>query len=144
MSAGAAGGAAAAAAAAKRRREQEEEEELTSYQESDLNDDWEFKIVRSMTSAFKNPDKLRQALAEEAQAGWVLVEKFDNGRLRLKRPASARARQRGAVRSVSRLYRVYRKPIRFCGAGVGVRDHGGDRVGDSGNCHRELASNAAE
>ena len=89
MSAGAASGA-AAAAAAKRRREQEEEEQLTSYRESDLNDDWEFKILRSMTSAFKNPDKLRQTLAEEAQAGWVLVEKFDNGRLRLKRPASRR------------------------------------------------------
>ncbi len=92
MSAGAAGGAAAAAAAARRRQEQEEEEELTSYRENDLNDDWEFKILRSMTSAFKNPDKLRQTLAEEAQAGWVLVEKFDNGRLRLKRPSSAQAR----------------------------------------------------
>jgi hypothetical protein len=93
MSAGAAGGgAAAAAAAAKRQREQEEEEELTSYQEHELNDDWEFKILRSMTGAFKHPDKLRQVLDEEAQAGWVLVEKFDNSRLRLKRPASARTR----------------------------------------------------
>jgi hypothetical protein len=92
MSAGAAGGAAAAAAAAKRRREQEEEEELTSYQEHELNEDWEFKILRSMTGAFKHPDKLREVLEEEAEAGWVLVEKFDNGRLRLKRPSSARER----------------------------------------------------
>jgi hypothetical protein len=92
MSAGAAGSAAAAAAAAKRKAEQEEEEELTSYQEHELNDDWEFKILRSMTGAFKHPDKLRQTLDEESQAGWVLVEKFDNGRLRLKRPASARGR----------------------------------------------------
>jgi hypothetical protein len=87
-----ASGGAAAAAAAKRRKEQEEEEELTSYEESDLSEDWEFKILRSMTGAFKHPEKLRQVLDEEAQAGWVLVEKFDNSRLRLKRPASSRAR----------------------------------------------------
>jgi hypothetical protein len=107
MSAGAAGGAAAAAAAARRRQEQEEEEQLTSYRENDLNDDWEFKILRSMTSAFKDPDKLRQTLAEEAQAGWVLVEKFDNGRLRLKRPSSARARDNAVPFDPYRAYIGY-------------------------------------
>lgn len=30
-------------------------------------------------------------LEEEARAGWTVIEKFDNGRVRLKRPASARA-----------------------------------------------------
>jgi hypothetical protein len=105
MSAGAAGGgAAAAAAAAKRRRE---EEELTSYQERELNDDWEFKILRSMTRAFKHPDKLRQVLDEEAQAGWVLVEKFDNSRLRLKRPASARTRDNALSLDPYRAYFGY-------------------------------------
>ena len=44
-----------------------------------------------MTRAFKNPHKMREILDEESRAGWVLVEKFDDGRLRLKRPASARA-----------------------------------------------------
>jgi hypothetical protein len=88
---GAAGGAAAsAAAAAKKRREQEEEEQMTTYSTEDLNEEWEFKIVRSAFEAFGNPRKFKQMLKEEAEAGWVLVEKFDNGRVRLKRPASAR------------------------------------------------------
>jgi hypothetical protein len=81
--------AAAAAARAKRLRE-EEEQGMTSYEPHDLAEDWEFKILRSMTGAFKNPQKMREVLDEESRAGWVLVEKFDNGRLRLKRPASAR------------------------------------------------------
>jgi hypothetical protein len=34
---------------------------------------------------------MRAVLEEEARAGWVLVEKFDDSRLRLKRPQSARA-----------------------------------------------------
>jgi hypothetical protein len=84
MSAGA-----AAAAAAKRRRE-EEEEHMTPYSPRDLAEDWEFKILRSATGAFKNPTVLQRCLAEEGQAGWVLVEKFDNSRIRLKRPAAAR------------------------------------------------------
>jgi hypothetical protein len=33
---------------------------------------------------------MQRYLAEEAQAGWTLVEKFDNSRMRLKRPAAAR------------------------------------------------------
>ena len=63
---------------------------MTHYAPQDLTDGWEFKILRSATGAFKHPDKFRQALDDEARAGWVFVEKFDNGRLRLKRPASAR------------------------------------------------------
>jgi hypothetical protein len=90
MSAGASAGAAAAAAAAERQRQQEEEE-MTSYSAADLAQDWEFKILRSSTAAFKKPEVLRAILDEEAQAGWMLVEKFDNSRIRLKRPASARA-----------------------------------------------------
>jgi hypothetical protein len=89
MSAGAGAGAAAAAAAA-RRRMQQEEEEMTDYSPQDLADGWEFKILRSMTGTFRQPDNLQRILAEERRAGWILVEKFDNGRIRLKRPASAR------------------------------------------------------
>jgi hypothetical protein len=88
-SAGAAAAAAGAAAAAERMRQ--EEEEMTKYTDADLKDDWEFKIVRSNTASFKNPETLRRVCEEEAQAGWVLLEKFDNQRLRFKRPASARA-----------------------------------------------------
>jgi hypothetical protein len=79
------GGAAAAAAAADARRRAEEEEEMTRYTGQDLTEGWEFKILRSATGAFKHSARLTQVLAEEGRAGWVLVEKFDNGRIRLKR-----------------------------------------------------------
>jgi len=85
------GGAAAAAAAARKRRERQEEEERTSYTSEEWAEGWEFKIVRSSTGAFRTPAFLRAVLDEEQRAGWTLVEKFDNGRIRLKRPASARA-----------------------------------------------------
>lgn len=86
-------GAAAAAAEAERRRQ--EEEEMTKYTDADLQGDWEFKIVRSNLASFKNPEVLQQVCAEEARAGWTLVEKFDNQRLRFKRPISARAGDAG-------------------------------------------------
>jgi hypothetical protein len=84
-------GSSAAAAARRRQQLEEEEHRMTSYEPRELAEDWEFKILRSMTRAFKNPQKMREILDEEARAGWVLVEKFDDGRLRLKRPASARS-----------------------------------------------------
>jgi hypothetical protein len=82
--------AAAAAAAAQRRREEEEEEHMTPYTPRDLAENSEFKILRSATGAFKDPAVMQRYLEEEAQAGWTLVEKFDNSRMRLKRPAAAR------------------------------------------------------
>ena len=87
------GAAAAAAAEAERRRQ--EEEEMTRYTDADLQGDWEFKIVRSNLAGFGNPEVLRQVCAEEATAGWTLVEKFDNQRLRFKRPVAARAGDAG-------------------------------------------------
>ena len=83
-------GAAAAAAAARRRALQEEEERLTDYSPQDLAQGWEFKIVRANTPAFRNSDVMQQVCAEEARSGWELVEKFDDSRLRFKRPAAAR------------------------------------------------------
>ena len=88
MSAGAAAGAAAAMA----RRKREEEESMTGYTPADLAGDWEFKILRSSTGAFRHPERFREAVEQEASAGWVLIEKFDNQRLRFKRPVSARSR----------------------------------------------------
>jgi len=83
----------AAAAAAERHRQMcQEEEEMTAYSPDELAQDWEFKVLRSAVGAFKRPEVLRQLLDEEARAGWVLVEKFDDARVRLKRPASARER----------------------------------------------------
>jgi hypothetical protein len=82
------GASGSAAAAARRRRI--DEEEMTNYSREDLADDWEFKIVRSLTAAFRNPATLEKLRQEEAQAGWVMVEKFDNARIRFKRPIRAR------------------------------------------------------
>jgi hypothetical protein len=93
MSAGAAG-AAGAAAAAEAERRRHEEEEMTHYTAAELQE-WEFKIVRSNLAAFRKPEVLRQVCAEEARAGWSLLEKFDNQRLRFKRPISARAGDAG-------------------------------------------------
>lgn len=84
--------AAAAAAAAARRRLLEEEEEMTTYGADDLSRDWEFKIVRANRAVFGNPAHLNRVLEEEARAGWILLEKFDNSRLRFKRLREARAR----------------------------------------------------
>ena len=64
---------------------------MTEYTPQDLAEGWEFKIVRSATGGFRESAFLRAVLDEEQRAGWTFVEKFDNGRIRLKRPASARA-----------------------------------------------------
>ena len=81
-------GAAAAAAAEQLRQE---EEEMTPYTPQEVTDPWEFKILRSATGQFRDPVRLHSFLEEEARAGWTMIEKFDDGRVRLKRHASARA-----------------------------------------------------
>lgn len=63
---------------------------MTRYTREELDGDWEFKIMRSVTNAFSNPQTLADALEVEALGGWQMVEKFDDGRVRLKRPAAAR------------------------------------------------------
>ena len=65
---------------------------MTPYSEAELAGGWEFKIVRSSTARFRKPEELERLLAEEARAGWTLVEKFDDHRVRLKRAAGARER----------------------------------------------------
>jgi len=82
--------AAAAAAAARRRLLEQEEEEMTTYGQDDLTRDWEFKIVRANRAVFGNPAHLHRLREEEARAGWTMVEKFDNFRIRFKRPLQAR------------------------------------------------------
>jgi hypothetical protein len=77
----------AAAAAAERLRQQEEEEEMTGYVPKDLAEGWEFKIMRG---DFRRPERLRAILEEEKRGGWVLLEKFDDSRIRLKRPAGTK------------------------------------------------------
>src|SRR3990172_5449604 len=77
-------------AAQERRKQQQEEEEMTHYLKDELEQGWEFKIVRSVSNAFRNPQTLANVLENEAIGGWELVEKFDDGRLRFKRPAASR------------------------------------------------------
>lgn len=76
-----------AAAAAKKKRQ--EEEKRAGYNSDDLNG-WEFKIVRANTRKFKNTEYIEQVKQEEARAGWHLVEKFDDYRLRFKRRVEKR------------------------------------------------------
>ena len=84
-------GAMAAAHAARRRRQQhEEEEKMTGYKKEDLDEEWEFKIVRSASNVFKRPEVFQQLLEEEALSGWQFLEKLDDMRVRFKRPTSAR------------------------------------------------------
>jgi hypothetical protein len=81
---------AAAAAAIAAEMQRREEEEMTPHGSADLSDGWEFKILRANSAAFRNPARFRAILGEEARGGWVLVEKFHDYRVRLKRPASAK------------------------------------------------------
>ncbi len=80
---------AAAAAAATSQQRNVEEELMSAYSDKELADGWEFKILRSASGVFKKPERMQEILEEEARAGWMLVEKFDNNRLRLKRPSGA-------------------------------------------------------
>ncbi|MGD8455477.1 MAG: hypothetical protein PVF83_03755 [Anaerolineales bacterium] len=77
----------AAQEAAKKRRQ--EEEEMTKYTKDELDNDWEFKIVKSALGKFSKREVVDQVRAEESMAGWVMVEKFDDSRIRFKRPFSA-------------------------------------------------------
>ncbi|HOD66364.1 MAG TPA: hypothetical protein PK186_08865 [candidate division Zixibacteria bacterium] len=63
---------------------------MTTYRSDDL-EGWEFKIVRSLTGAFSKPEKVEQLRRDEAQAGWEMIEKFDNNRIRFKRRTDRRA-----------------------------------------------------
>jgi hypothetical protein len=80
----------AAHAAQEKKKREQEEEEMTRYTGEELTEDFEFKIVRSATGAFSKREKVEQVISEEAAAGWKFVEKFDDNRMRFKRPASAR------------------------------------------------------
>ena len=128
MSGAAATGAiiAAAAAAAKKKKEREEEEKLTNYNNDDL-ENWEFKIVRSSNGSFKKPEFVQKVCAEESAAGWVMLEKFDNNRVRFKREVSHRrqdqSRQAGVTGAdgKTRIIDPYRTSVGMCeGAKAGV------------------------
>ncbi len=78
-----------------KRREEVEEENLTRYESNTSSDQpkgWEFKILRTSSGGFRSRKVLSRVCAEEAQAGWILLEKLDNHRLRFRRPVTARDR----------------------------------------------------
>lgn len=82
--------AAITAAAARKKRLEKEEEDMTRYNGENM-EKWEFKIIRSATGKFKNYDVVRQLCQEESRFGWEMMEKFDNNRIRFKRPIEKRA-----------------------------------------------------
>jgi hypothetical protein len=95
---------------------EEEEEVLTRYEsqeenvaarnntpsngnpKSDNNDSnltaWEYKIVRANRDLFRNPAIFHRLCREEAEVGWILLEKLDDRRVRFKRPIEIRDTQR--------------------------------------------------
>ncbi|MDD3732997.1 MAG: hypothetical protein PHU88_11550 [candidate division Zixibacteria bacterium] len=77
------------AAAVKKRREREEED-MSRYSNADL-EGWEFKIVHSAFGKFSNPGAIRELCEQEAKAGWEMLEKFDNYRIRFKRRIEKRS-----------------------------------------------------
>jgi hypothetical protein len=52
--------------------------------------EWEYKIVRAKRPLFANPVTFAQLCREEALAGWILLEKFDDRRVRFRRPLHLR------------------------------------------------------
>ena len=51
----------------------------------------EYKMMHSQTPIFGDTGKMQEILAEEAQAGWRLLEKKSNFSIRLQRDISCRA-----------------------------------------------------
>ncbi len=73
----------------KTRRAQGEEDEFNP-DVDDAQSGWEHKVLHCRHARFKAPDALAEALTLESAAGWMLLEKLDDKRLRLTRPVSAR------------------------------------------------------
>jgi hypothetical protein len=88
-------------------KQQDEEETLTPYESQetvlstgksrrDRKDKdprmvgWEFKIVRANRDLFRDPAMMKKLCDEEAIAGWILLEKLDDHRIRFKRPIAMR------------------------------------------------------
>ncbi len=51
---------------------------------------WEYKIVRASSDLFGNPAIFHKLCREEAEVGWILLEKLDDRRVRFKRPIELR------------------------------------------------------
>ncbi len=51
---------------------------------------WEFKIVRAHRDLFRDSATLQRLCKEEAESGWIMLEKLDDRRIRFKRPLALR------------------------------------------------------
>ncbi len=51
----------------------------------------EYKVIQAQTPLFADTNKMHKVLDEEAKAGWRLLEKEDNYKIRLQRDISHRA-----------------------------------------------------
>lgn len=58
---------------------------------------WEFKIVRASSNIFHNPAIFHRLCEEEAQLGWILLEKLDDRRVRFKRLIAMRDMERSEL-----------------------------------------------
>ncbi|MFM9266184.1 hypothetical protein [Tychonema sp. BBK16] len=54
----------------------------------------EYKIVRASSDVFRNPAIFQKLCREEAEFGWIMLEKLDDRRVRFKRPIALRDIQR--------------------------------------------------
>lgn len=52
--------------------------------------EWEYKIVRANYDLFRNSTNFMRLCEEESQAGWILLEKLDDRRVRFKRSVAMR------------------------------------------------------
>ena len=64
--------------------------EVMQYSPEDLDEGWEFKVVRGGPDAFSARQSLDHLMAQESRAGWIMLEKLDDSRVRFKRPAAAK------------------------------------------------------
>ena len=87
---------------------------MNRYSTEEMDGEWEFKIVRSETGAFRQPENFQRLLDEEAVAGWQLMEKLDNKRVRLKRHVSSRSNDMMLPQGID----PYR--TQFGGGGAGI------------------------
>ena len=89
------------------KRNEDEEELLTHYEPKEdfgtetnsskngsANRGWEFKIVRARGNIFHDPAVFNTLCREEAQAGWILLEKLDDRRVRFRRSIATRNKYR--------------------------------------------------
>lgn len=92
---------AAIIAAQKALQDRDEEENMTKYNDKGK---FEYKILRSATNSFKDSSIFKKVLDEESENGWELVEKFDNARIRLRRPTNMRSIKDNSVIDPYRSY----------------------------------------